>query len=138
MARDMLLAAIELLKRDADVAALADTRVYGEEVPESEAAAMPRPLVVLSSVPIGGDAGGYIELEELAFDALCYGETPAKAAELRRAVYAALKHARRQVVDETLLHWFKPLSGPRPSRVDTQWPYCAQTWQALVSEKQAT
>lgn len=139
MTRDILEAAILLLKADADLQVLVDTRVFGEELPGEEASSMPRPAVVLRHAPGLAGPRGYVELEVNNFDVFCYGTTPAQAEEVRRAVYSALKHARRQAVAETLIHSFDQVGTIQSLRdPDTQWPYSLSSWRSLASEKQAT
>ena len=139
MARDTLAAAILLLKADVEVALLVNTRVFGEELPPEEAADMPRAAVLLRTSSNAAGIGGYSRLEVNGIDAYCFGETPAQAEEVRRAVHEAFKQARRAVVEETLLHSFDQIGSPRADRdPDTQWPYSLSSWRMLASERQAT
>lgn len=136
--RDALQATVVMLKASAAVLALADTRVYGEELPEGEASAEPRAVVLVRRVPGAPRVGGFLALQEDHFGVWCLGENPYRAMELHLATADALKHARRQVQEDTLLHGFDPLSGPEPGvDPDTQWPYVFSTWRCLAGEEQA-
>ena len=144
MARDVVEAVISLLKADGAVAALVAARVYGAELPPSQAAAGQRPskqvkTIVLRRSPGSPGLGGYLELESANLDVFCYGETEYEANQVRLAVHRALKQARRQVWNQTLLHSFDLVGGasiPRDS--ETQWPYAVETWRFLASEVAAT
>lgn len=139
MAQDVLKAAISLLKADAAVAALVSARVFGEELPTSEASSMPRKAVVVRRGAGTAGLGGYLEVERAPLDVFCWGETPLESEKVRQAVHEALKQARRQVRDGVLLHGFEPNGGPAALRdPDTQWPYTLSTWSFLASEAAAT
>lgn len=139
MARDVLAAAILLLKADVEVALLVDTRVYGEEVPPEEASEMPRAAILLRSAQNAAGYGGYARIEVMGIDAYCFGETPAQAEEVRRAVHEAFKQANRVIFEETLLHSFDQIGSTRAQRdPDTLWPYSLSSWRTLASERQAT
>ena len=136
---DVMAASITLLKQDADLQALVDTRVFGDKVPKDQAAAVPQKLVMVRHAPGVAGMGGYIDLQETVFDVFCYGETPAAAKEVFLEVYRILKRARRQVVNETLLHSFEPISTPRAFvDLDTSWDGIVCSFRSLASENQVT
>lgn len=120
---DILVALITFLKADADVDALIDGRVYGEQVPQAEIERQePRKFVVVT------DAGGiernrFLPIAQPRYDVWCYGETYHEAGNVDRAVYSALKALDRQPVGGVLLHNAGLAGGPMPVRDDkTGWP----------------
>ena len=139
MSADPIAALVAFLKADAGVIALAGTRVFGLELPATEAAPMPRKAVVLQAS--GGPslaAGSYLEHDTQRVDAFSYGETPFEAQRLRRAVFDALKPLRRVVVTSTLLHWVEPAGGFATQRdPDADWPRAFQSFQVFFAEQAA-
>ena len=136
---DVMVATIELLKQDADLQVLVDTRVWGDKVPLAEANAVARGNVLLRHVPSAslGPTGGYVELQMNSYDITCYGKTPKEAKDIYLEVYRILKHARRQVIAETLIHSFTQIMSPRSFvDPDTKWDAIISGWNSLASEKQ--
>ncbi len=135
MSQDIIAALVAVLKADGAVAALVGTRVFGIELPASEAADMPRQAVVLS--PSGGSslaAGSFIEHDTQRVDAFCYGETLFIAETLRRAVSDAFRALRRGKTGTTLIHWVKPAGGWTSQRdTDADWPRAFQSFQAYFA-----
>lgn len=134
-APDPIAALVAFLKADADVAALAGTRVFAGELPRTENTAMPRQAVVLG--PAGGGAlgGGYQRYGDGRVDAYCYGATPRESWVLYLAVHVALKQLRREVHSGVLLHWARPSAGGATGRdPETDWPLTLSSWQVLASE----
>lgn len=133
---DLIAALIAVLKADPQVAALAATRVFGVELPGSEAAAMPRKCLVLQ--PSGGATlveGSYVEHTAQRLDLFAYGETPYQASRLSRAAAIALKQVRRRVAAQTLIHWVDPAGGYLTGRdPDADWPVVFQSFQAFYAE----
>lgn len=142
IAADMIGAVVALLKADADLAALVGARVFGLELPEGEAKNMPRKGVVVR--PSGGIdlAGGYSEIVAERIDAISWGETPYEASKISRAVFAALKRARRQIVavdgSNVLIHSAEEAGGRISIRdQETNWPAMTQAFQVLYALKAA-
>ncbi|MCQ4575417.1 MAG: hypothetical protein NOU37_09265 [Candidatus Brocadiales bacterium] len=139
-----LTALVSFLEADADVATLAGTRIYGYELPQSEAASgqMPRKAVVLNPAGGGGVGPGvsdYVEVQHLRVDVFCYGETPFEASKLRLAVHNAFKHLKRITQDNTLIHSATLSGGPIALRdQDTAWPISMESWLVLTSEVSTT
>jgi len=133
---DLIAALIAILKADAQVAALAGTRVFGIELPKSEAASMPRQAIVLQ--PSGGATlvgGSYVEHTAQRVDLFAYGETPYQAYILGRAAAVALKQIRRRVAVAVLVHWVDPAGGYITGRdPDADWPIVFQSFQAFYAE----
>ena len=137
--QDPMAATISLLKADADVRLLAADRIWGDKMPKAEASSPARPNVVVRHGPGRGGPGGYIDLQETTFDLFCYGETPAQAKALHLECYRTLKRARRQVIEETLIHSFDQIGGPRAlNDPDIQWDFILSSWKSLAAEEQAT
>ena len=139
---DVIGALVALLKADADVAALVGTRVFGLELPEAEAASMPRKGVILR--PTGGVSpfGGFVEVTAERIDAVSWGETPYQASRLSLAVLVALKRARRQVVTVdgagVLIHSAEEAGGRLSIRdAETNWPAVSQAFQVFYALKAA-
>jgi hypothetical protein len=140
--QDVVKAVRDFLLADAGVQAIfptaADVRVFGIELPQAEAAEMPRKAIVIKRISGAGGLGGRLQLESGYLDLVCYGETPLEASRLRGAVRDALRECIRVVVDQTLLHSFEPSSSPTQDREPaTSWPFVAEPWQFLASESQA-
>lgn len=135
---DPILALMAQLTDDSDVVSLAGTRIYGE-MPESDAALMPRPSLVIRHAGSSNSFGnGWCEYGDLRFDVVAYGDTTYTAGALWRAVHRCLKGMAREVREGTLLHWARPAGGPTSLYdPDTQWPFVLSTWQVLLSEVQA-
>ena len=137
--QDPMTATLALLKRDDDVLALVKDRVWGDKMPREEASAAARPNVVVRHGPGTAGPGGFIDVMVTTFDIFCYAETPFQAKSLHLEVYRALKRARRQVVEETLLHSYEPVGSPRATvDPDTQWDCILSSWKCLSAEEQAT
>ncbi|MBZ0164568.1 MAG: DUF3168 domain-containing protein [Notoacmeibacter sp.] len=142
IAADMIGAVVALLKADADVSGLVGTRVFGIELPEEEAASMPRKGVVIRPSGGIGLAGGYGEITGERIDAISWGETPYEAGRISRAVFAALKRARRQIVDvdgeNVLIHSAEEAGGRLALRdAETNWPAVTQAFQVIYALKTA-
>jgi len=132
---DSLEALVTYLRNDDGVASLCEGRVWRPELPNADG--MPQPTVVVrrsgGGVLVG--AGSYLSVHDERIDINAYGSTPGEAAKVSSAVFAALKSLRRQVSDETLVHWAIPEMAPMSLRdPDTEWPYEVSSWQVLISE----
>lgn len=139
MSADVIAALVAFLKADSGVAALAGARVFGLELPASEAVSMPRKAVVLqTSGGVRLTAGSYARHDTQRVDAFAYGETPFEAEALRRAVFDALKPLRREVSAGVLIHWVEPAGGWSTLRdPDAAWPAAFQSFQVFFAEQAA-
>jgi len=139
MIQDSIKAIIDILKADAGITTLVGTRVFGLELPQAEAANMPRKAIVIQ--PSGGAGFGvgerdYIEHSAPRIDVFSYGETPFEAGRVRREVYDVLKQLKRTVINSTLVHWANPAGGPLPLRdPDTDWPLQFESFQVFFAER---
>lgn len=132
---DPIAAIVEALKADAGTAALAGARVFGGELPEDEAAAMPRQAIVLA--PSGGvslTGGSYVEHDTGRFDLFAYGATPREAKELADTAALALRRLRRSVFANALIHWLQPAGGATDGRdPDAAWPRSFRSFQVFYA-----
>ena len=122
-----LAAIVALLRADTDVAALVGTRVFGGELPQSQASAMPRHAVVLTlsgGGSLGPGANSYVPWTVNRMDMRCYGRDPLEAWTLYEAVDAVMRNLRRETSASTLIHDATISGGPISNRDnDTDWPY---------------
>lgn len=134
---DPTAALVAYLRADTALYALVGARVYGAELPASEASHMPRAAVVVR------DAGGMGARSEAPVwtprvDVWCYGATPLEAKAVHLAVHAALRVLHRQVHAGALLHAASPGSGPHADRdPDTRWPLVWSSWTVIAGEEPA-
>ena len=139
MIQDPVKAIIDVLKANAAITTLVGTRVFGIELPQAEAASMPRKAIVVK--PSGGAGFGvgerdYIEHSAPRMDVFSYGETPFEAAKVRREVYDVLKQLNRTVINTTLIHWVNPAGGLIHLRdADTDWPFVFESFQVFAAER---
>lgn len=111
------------------------SRVFGIEIPASEAEYMPRKLIVVRQSGMGGQSGGFVRVQKPLIDVAYYGETPYEAEVLRLEVNRYLKNFRRRMSEGFLLHSFDLVNGPIHLREpQTEWPYVLETWRCMASE----
>lgn len=133
MIPDILGALLLYLRAQPEITALTNTRIYGIELPASEAQHMPRAcLVVRFAGGVGPPYG--VALMTPRVDVWHYGSSPSQAQELWRRVYTALNAMSREVQNGTLLHAAQESMGPMSTREpDTDWPVVLESWQILAS-----
>lgn len=135
-----LVAIAGFLQADAQVAALAGTRVFVPELPDPEAALMPRNAVVLTGSGSGGQIRGigsrdFVQAGNRRIDVRCYGATMYDALTLDLAVYEALKHMQRVVVGDAMLYTATIEStGINMRDADGKWPLALSVYVITVSE----
>ena len=124
-----------VLLADATLNAMVGARVFGLELPPTEAASMPRQCVVLK--PSGGSAfqpGSYLRHAFQRVDAFSYGETPFEADAVRDAVQDVLVQLRRGKTGGTLIHWVQSAGGWTSQRdADADWPVSFESYQAFFA-----
>jgi hypothetical protein len=139
MSPDPVSAVMAYLAADSDIAALAGARVFGGELPETEATSMPRGAIVVRESGGGFLGAEWQEYGDVRLDVITYGAIVDDASDLARAVRRRLKAMTRNVSETALLHWAKPDGGALPLRdPDTGWPYVVSSWQVLLAEVAAT
>ena len=137
MIPDPLLALRAIVAADADVASLAGTRVFAAELPDTEAAQMPRAAAVLAASG-GPPDNGYAPLAHRRVDVRTYGKTPLGAMKLHLALHAALKSLRRTSSLGVLVHSAALDAGPvamREPEVGAEWPFVFASYEVLASEE---
>lgn len=136
---DIITAIVDVLKAEAAVAELCSSRVYGDELPQAEALAMPRSAVVVRAS--GGapfQPTSSLNADAQRIDLVAYGATPYEADELRRAGYRCLVRITRRVTGGVLIHSVGSAGGSLSGRdPDGQWPYAFQSFQILFSAEEA-
>lgn len=132
---DLLAALVALLKEQANVAALVGDRVFGEELPADEAAAMPRAAIVV--VKSGGPSltgRTYAEHDVQRVDLFAYGATPFEAGRLMGHASLAMRRTRRSVWANVLIHSIDSAGGATGARdPDAAWPRAFQSFQVFNS-----
>lgn len=117
-------------------AGIAQGRIFGVELPESEHDSMPRACAVVR--PSGGGTATRHRMPAgvQRVDIRHYGETPWEAAEIEQAMASLLHFFTQQTVDvdgtPVLVRSFVQAGGVNQLRdPDTDWPYALTTWQVF-------
>ena len=135
---DIITAIVDVLKAEADIAALSGARVYGDELPAAIVKSMPMGALVIR--PSGGapfQPRGKVNAEAQRFDLVCYGPTPFEADQLRRRASPFLRSIERRLVGDLLIHWVQSAGGYLTGRDrDGQWPYAFASFQTLFSSQE--
>lgn len=129
---DPLIALVDYLAADSDVASLSGSRVFGAELPGEEADDMPRAAVVVQDA--GGQGNrGEMHVYNWRVDVFAYGADLQEAKQLQLACIGALNRIRRVVVNNTILYSASG-TGPYPGRDPVAyWPYSRTTWSIETS-----
>lgn len=139
VAVDTLGALIGYLRGLTTVSALAGARIYGAELPATEAAHMPRACVVLRHAGQGFGSWGMRRtgVGSQRFDVRCYGATPREAMLLSGVVTAAMKGLVRHADGATVLfdaaHTGGPFSLLEPDGLE--WPFALTSYNVLTNEE---
>lgn len=133
MSADVIAALVALLKADNGVAALTGARVFGEELPSTEAKPMPRgAIVIAASGGVSLTGGSYCEHDTQRVDVSAYGRTPFEANALLRVASRVLRRARRSVWADVLIHWIDSAGGFSAARdPDAVWPRAFRSFQVF-------
>ena len=132
----MILAAARavLLEVDPALAVIADGRVFAVELPESEAAEMPRKCVVIA--PVGGPED--VSTQQMTTDSLrflCFGKTITEAAQISEDVHRRLKFFYGGNYAGRKVHSFTRSSGRTFYRDPiTDWPVFLEGWLIRASD----
>lgn len=114
-------------------AQLTNVVIYGSELPESDANAMPMRAIVVA--PAGG-SGPYGPVHRQRVDLVCYGRTPLESQELFGAAQAVLLGVDRAAHGAALLYDFVHEAGPLSAREPaTRWPF---TWGTFLAQASVT
>jgi hypothetical protein len=131
---DPLIALRTLLIADAEVAALAGTRVYVPELPSNQAASMPRNAVVLSE---SGGPGytGMARIGQTRIDVRAYGADFVEAWRVHASVHEVLKQLTRSLVGEAVIYTVTVQGGPlRLREAEVDWPLILRSYQVTAAE----
>ncbi len=124
---------VAFLKADTVTAAATEGRIFGGELPEAEAASMPRTAIVLRASG-GASLTGESKLEHdtQRVDVFAFGATPRAATAVMRAAALALRRLERSVHAGCLIHWVNAASGSIAGREPvTEWPRQFQSFQVM-------
>lgn len=135
---DIITAIVSILKAAPAVADLCADRVYGDELPQAEALAMPRSaLVVRASGGVAFQPGSGLNAQAQRVDLVAYGASPFEADLLRRGGYRCLTGVVRLHQGDVLIHSVQSAGGSLTGRDrDGNWPYAFQSFQALFSSEE--
>lgn len=107
-------------------------RVYGVEVPEAEAGAMPRSCVVVIPNGLGTPPPGqsdYVRANVSRIEIRSYAASPAEAGRISALVDVHLHQHGRQIIRGTMVWWATRVSGPVSARVAPgDWPCVIRTY----------
>lgn len=132
---DPIGALVDVLKADADTAALAGVHVYGAELPQDMVARLPANAIVVSASggpSLTGESDAEVDTQRV--DLTCYGATPFEAEQLRRVAARAVRGIRRRMIGDTLIHTVSTAGGFSAGRDrDGGWPTAFQSFQLLYA-----
>ena len=130
-------AVVAFLKADAEVTTQVVARVFGAELPPSEATNMPRNCIVIqgSGGPPGGAGRSRMRINTIRVDVKGYGATPETAWDVYHAAYDALKQMKQTEQGTALLHDAVVAGGPVQLRdADLEWPLVMGSFDLTISE----
>lgn len=119
-----------LLLADAAVAAIAGTRVFGGEIPENEAAAMPEATVVVKAAG-GPGRPKFMKIRRIRVDTICYAATLHDSKQLHDAVREALETLDRPSGSVKSIEIASEALNARDQV--KQWPTCYASYSALTT-----
>lgn len=149
VAVDELAGVVAFLRADADVAALCGTRVWGTEMPDTEAAALQAAInagtqhgcIVVNDTGLGSGGGAlgmanasYIPVSATTKDLRAYDSTPYRAKAVYMAAFNALKNMRRLTRAGALLYSAVPTAAAQMREPAVDWPVAFGTFNLLAAE----
>lgn len=124
------------IAQEPDIVAMTGTRIYGNEMPNAEATAMPRGLIVVNAAGTARMARDRLNLGHKIFDVRCYGATMYLSSMLFLLVARRLKLLERVLVNGVLLYDATQITGRFTSREpDTDWPVSFGSFEVTLSEE---
>ena len=102
--QDPIAGIVAFLKTKSNVTNHTSTRIFGQELPRSELANMPRKCLVISS---SGGGRGHIQAttyRQVRVDVRCYGESPKQAMDLHIATDTTLLDIERVAQGNTFIY----------------------------------
>lgn len=130
---DPIGAVVAMLSAHAPLAFALGGRVFGGELPATEAASMPRKaLVVRPSGGVSLTGNTFAEVDTQRIDLFAYGETPREADWVMKVAGLHLRRMRPGVWAGTMLHSCNSASGASSGREPgTEWPREFRSFQLL-------
>ncbi len=132
-AADLEAGLVAFLKADVATNAVTAGRIFGGELPEAEAASMPRTAIVLRAsggVSLTGES--HLEHDTQRIDVFAFAATTRAAASVMRTAALALRSLRRSVHAGCLIHWANSASSSIAGREPvTEWPRQFQSFQVM-------
>jgi hypothetical protein len=128
------------LLAQASVTALVETRVFAGELPEDEAAPMPRKaLLVRLSGGVSTTGESKLQHDTQRFDLFAFGETPFEAGRTLAAAALALRGLETGTFAGCRIFWVNSAGGRSQGREPgTEWPRHFQSFQALFGLNQVS
>lgn len=131
---DLLSALQTLLRTDPQVTTLAAGRVFRVELPDDQAASMPRGAIVIARTG-GLPDRGYLRMAHHRVDVRCYGRNDAEAFALWGAVHELFKGFTRRRVGNTVIETISLDGGLVETREpETDWPLCWHPYMVYYAE----
>lgn len=131
------------LVADATVNTLSGGRVFANELPDAEAAAMPRKCVILTSAGLGSrglSARSNLAVSSRTKLVRCYGETPYESRRMFDAVNQALKALTRRLatpagLSPVLVYSAVATGGVTTTREpESEWPVSFSSYDVLTAD----
>lgn len=124
------------LSLDPEITSRVGTRIYGNEIPNSEADNMPRHLILVNPAGTARVDRSRLNVALRLFDFRCYGPSMYESAYLFLLVARRLKLMERNLSEGVLLYDATQLTGRFTSREpDTEWPVSYGSFQIFLSEE---
>ena len=133
---DVMKALKDMMLAESTVTDLVSTRIYVNKIPKKVIAAQdtfqPNKILVIR-ISGGSNKADLLPVDNLNFNALCYGQNEFQADKVRRVVYQYFFTLSRVIVSGVLFHHVNSIGGPFPS-IDPEivWPAMAHSFTTLV------
>ena len=136
---DPLSAICSLVREDTALAAIHSGRVFGIELPESEAQSMPRSCVVIThsgGLSSGQGARSTVPITTSRMDVKCFGQTTMNCSHLHWNVHYFLVNLTRTFIASSIIHSAVVSGGTLALRdPDTDWPYFLASYDIIASNE---
>ena len=136
---DPLSAICSLIRDETSLTAIHEGRVFGIELPESEAQSMPRLAVVIShsgGLSLGQGARSTVPIVTSRMDVKSFGATPVDCSNLHWNIHHYLVNLKRVLIADSLIHSIVVSGGTLPLRdPDTDWPYFLASYDIIASNE---
>jgi len=129
-------ALIAYLSQNTDIVTDTAGRIYGNEMPNEQAAFMPRGLIVINSAGTARMTRDRLNLGHKIFDVRCYHSSMYLSSMLFLSVAKHLKNLQRQLINGVLLYDASQITGRFTAREpDTEWPVSYGSFEVTISEE---